>query len=204
MRPPDFCRRQKIKITLLKEDSTYLEGVQSYKNNEVLLYADLKGKKRKAFEYLYDNYSPALFGVILNVLRDQELSNDALQEVFVKIWNNFDSYDPQKSRLYTWMLNVARNHSIDKLRSRNTTLRKDVSKDKDYINQYDREAAPFTDGIGLNKLIDNLDEEQKIIIDLLYFKGFTQVEVAEELNIPLGTVKSRVRLGIQKLRKYFT
>jgi RNA polymerase sigma factor (sigma-70 family) len=181
-----------------------LEEGRLYKNNEELLYADLKGKKRQAFEYLYDNYSPALFGIILNVLHDQELSNDALQEVFVKIWNNFDLYDPLKSRLYTWMLNVARNHSIDKLRSRNTINKKDISRDKDFVKQYDRETAPFTDGIGLNKLIETLEEEQRVIIDLLYFKGFTQVEVAEELNIPLGTVKSRVRLGIQKHRKYFT
>jgi RNA polymerase sigma factor (sigma-70 family) len=180
-----------------------LEDGKRYKQDETLLYAELKSKSRKAFEYLYDNYSPALFGVILNVLHSQEESNDALQEVFVKIWNNFDSYDPEKSRLYTWMLNVARNHAIDRLRSKNIAQRKDLAKDKDYVSQYGAGPPPFTDGIGLRKLVEHLEEEQKIIIDLLYFKGFTQVEAAQELNIPLGTVKSRVRLGIQKLRKYF-
>lgn len=201
MRPPDFLLFGLYICNSKRERE--VEGDHAYKD-EALLYADLKAKKRGAFEYLYDNYSPALFGVILNILRDQESSNDALQEVFVKIWNNFDSYYPQKSRLYTWMLNIARNHAIDKLRSRSTANRKDVSKDKDFIKQHDREAAPFVEGIGLNKLVEHLEKDQKIIIDLLYFKGFTQAEVAEELNIPLGTVKSRVRQGVQKLRKYFT
>jgi len=179
----------------------YLE--QGKKYDEDLLYSELKGKSKKAFEYLYDNYSPALYGVIFNVLRNEENSNDALQEVFVKIWNNFESYDPLKSRLYTWMLNIARNHAIDKLRSKTTADRKDLKKDKDFVERHGTQSAQFIEGIGLRKLIDHLEEDQKVVIDLLYFQGFTQVEAAEELNIPLGTVKSRVRIAIHKLRKYF-
>jgi RNA polymerase sigma-70 factor, ECF subfamily len=180
--------------------STYLERGKKY--DEDLLYSELKSKSRKAFEYLYDNYSPALYGVIYNVLREEEASNDALQEVFVKIWNNFDTYDPIKSRLYTWMLNIARNHSIDRLRSKTTADRKDLKKDKDFVERQ-QQPEPFVEGIGLRKLVDHLEEDQKIVIDLLYFQGFTQAEAAEELNIPLGTVKSRVRIAIHKLRKYF-
>ena len=180
--------------------STYLERGKKY--DEDLLYSELKSKSRKAFEYLYDNYSPALYGVIYNVLREEEASNDALQEVFVKIWNNFDTYDPIKSRLYTWMLNIARNHSIDRLRSKTTADRKDLKKDKDFVERQ-QQPEPFVEGIGLRKLVDHLEEEQKIVIDLLYFQGFTQAEAAEELNVPLGTVKSRVRIAIHKLRKYF-
>ncbi|MDB5282989.1 MAG: polymerase sigma-70 factor [Bacteroidota bacterium] len=175
---------------------------QHKKYDEALLYTELKSKSRKAFEYLYDNYSAALYGVIVNVLRNEEASNDALQEVFVKIWNNFDSYDPSKSRLYTWMLNIARNHSIDKLRSKNTADRKELKNDKEYV-QSQKGAETFVEGIGLRKLVDHLDEDQKQVIDLLYFQGFTQSEAAEELNIPLGTVKSRVRIAIHKLRKFF-
>jgi len=175
---------------------------QGKKYDEDLLYSELKSKSRKAFEYLYDNYSPALYGVIFNVLRNEEASNDALQEVFVKIWNNFDSYDPIKSRLYTWMLNIARNHAIDRLRSKSTADRKDLKKDKDFVERQ-QQPEQFVEGIGLRKLIDHLEEDQKVVIDLLYFQGFTQAEAAEELNIPLGTVKSRVRIAIHKLRKYF-
>jgi RNA polymerase sigma factor (sigma-70 family) len=180
-----------------------LEQQNKYRDSENYLYSELRSKSRKAFEYLYDNYSAALYGVILNVLREEELSNDSLQEVFVKIWNNFDSYDPQKSRLYTWMLNIARNHAIDRLRSKNIRSGKDPAKDKNYTEQHEQQEAPFIEGIGLRGLVEHLEDEQRAVIDLLYFQGFTQSEAAEELNIPLGTVKSRVRMAIQKLRKYF-
>jgi RNA polymerase sigma-70 factor (ECF subfamily) len=153
---------------------------------------------------LYDNYSPALYGVVYNILHNEEASNDALQEVFVKIWNNFDSYDPERSRLYTWMMNIARNHAIDKLRSKAMKGDKELKNDKEFIRNVSGSLSQFTDGIGLNKLVNELEKEQKDIIDLLYFKGFTQTEAAEELNIPLGTVKSRVRLAMNKLRKHFT
>ncbi len=153
---------------------------------------------------MYDNYSPALYGVIYNILHSEEASNDALQEVFVKIWNNFDSYDPERSRLYTWMMNIARNHAIDKLRSKAVKTDRELKNDKDFAQAAGGSQSQFTDGIGLKKLVDELEKEQKDIIELLYFKGFTQTEAAEELNIPLGTVKSRVRLAMNKLRKHFT
>lgn len=177
---------------------------QAKKYTEEFLYSGLRSKNKQAFEYLYDNYSPALYGVIYNILHNEEASNDALQEVFVKIWNNFESYDPERSRLYTWMMNIARNHSIDKLRSKAIKADRELKNDKDFVKTVDGTHSQFTDGIGLKKLVDDLETEQKDIIELLYFKGFTQTEAAEELNIPLGTVKSRVRLAMNKLRKHFT
>lgn len=174
------------------------------KYTEEFLYSALRSKSKTAFEYLYDNYSPALYGVIFNILKSEEASNDALQEVFVKIWNNFDSYDPERSRMYTWMMNIARNHSIDKLRSKAMKGDRELKNDKNFISNNYTVSSPFIDGIGLKKLVDDLEKEQKDIIELLYFQGFTQVETAEELNIPLGTVKSRVRLAMNKLRKQFT
>jgi RNA polymerase sigma factor (sigma-70 family) len=177
---------------------------QAKKYTEEFLYSGLRSKSKQAFEYLYDNYSPALYGVVYNILHNEEASNDALQEVFVKIWNNFDSYDPERSRLYTWMMNIARNHAIDKLRSKAMKGDKELKNDKEFIRNASGSLSQFTDGIGLNKLVNELEKEQKDIIDLLYFKGFTQTEAAEELNIPLGTVKSRVRLAMNKLRKHFT
>lgn len=174
------------------------------KYTEEFLYSALKGKSKTAFEYLYDNYSPALYGVIYNILRNEESSNDALQEVFVKIWNNFESYDPNRSRLYTWMMNIARNHSIDKLRSKAVKGDKELKGDKEFARNLNTVSSQFVEGIGIQKLVDDLEVEQKTIIELLYFKGFTQSEAAEELSIPLGTVKSRVRLAMNKLRKHFT
>lgn len=182
------------KSDILNQPATYTEEV---------LVAEIKGKSRKAFEYLYDNYSPALLGVIYNVLRNEEASNDALQEVFVKIWNNIHNYDPSKAKLYTWMLNIARNHAIDKLRSKAMKTDRELRNDKNFVSHINGNVSTFVDGIGLQKLIDGLDIEQRQIIDYIYFQGYTQSEVAEELNIPLGTVKSRVRLAVNKLRKHF-
>lgn len=176
---------------------------KAQKYTEEFLYSALRSKSKTAFEYLYDNYSPALYGVIFNILHNEEASNDALQEVFVKIWNNFDSYDPNRSRLYTWMMNIARNHSIDKLRSKAMKGDRELKADKEFIRTNNAVSSPFTDGIGLKKLVDDLEKEQKDIIELLYFQGFTQSEAADELSIPLGTVKSRARLAMNKLRKHF-
>lgn len=172
------------------------------KYSEEVLIAELKTKSRKAFDYLYDNYSPALYGVIKNIVKDEQTANDVLQEVFIKIWNGISSYEPTRARLYTWMINIARNLAIDKLRSANTLSRKE---NNDFIRKETESSkhVPFVEGIGLRKLIEELDEEQKQIIDLLYYRGYTQSEAAETLNIPLGTVKSRVRLAMVKLRKFF-
>ncbi len=186
-------------ITVNKSDN--LNPLATY--TEEVLVAEIKGKSRKAFEYLYENYSPALLGVIYNVLRNEEASNDALQEVFVKIWNNIHNYDPSKAKLYTWMLNIARNHAIDKLRSKAMKTDRELRNDKNFVSHINGNVSTFVDGIGLQKLIDGLDIEQRQIIDYIYFQGYTQSEVAEELNIPLGTVKSRVRLAVNKLRKHF-
>ena len=176
---------------------------KSKKYTEEFLYSALRGKSKSAFEYLYDNYSPALLGIITGILHNEEASNDALQEVFVKIWNNFDSYNPERSRLYTWMMNIARNHAIDRLRSKAHKGDNALKHDKEFIRNSAVPTSPFIEGIGVKKLVEDLDKEQKDVIELLYFKGFTQTEAAEELDIPLGTVKSRVRLAINKLRQQF-
>jgi RNA polymerase sigma factor (sigma-70 family) len=186
---------------LTSTTSTQLNNSKKY--SEEFLCSGLRSKSKTAFEYLYDNYSAALYGIVFNILHQEEASNDALQEVFVKIWNNFDSYDAQRSRLYTWMANIARNHAIDKLRSKTFKGENSLKTDKEFVNNT-TVISQFVDGIGLKKLVDDLEEEQKAIIDLLYYKGFTQSEAAEELSIPLGTVKSRARLAMNKLRKYFT
>lgn len=102
------------------------------------------------------------------------------------------------------MANIARNHAIDKLRSKAIKAERELKKDTVYAKTITTTSSQFTDGIGLKKLVDDLDKEQKDIIELLYFRGFTQSEAAEELSVPLGTVKSRVRLAMNKLRKYFT
>lgn len=126
-----------------------------------------------------------------------------LQDVFLRIWNKIESYDASKGRLFTWMLNIARNMAIDKTRS------KEISKDRktddidNLVSRIDRreQAEQNVDFIGLKEVLGRLSEEQKFVVEYLYLKGYTQSELADEFNIPLGTVKTRLRLGMIELRK---
>lgn len=163
----------------------------------------LRQKSKKGFDYLYENYSRSIYGVIYNLIQNEDDAQDLLQEVFVKIWNNFTQYDDSKGRLYTWMLNIARNAAIDKTRSKE--FKKD-SKNQSLDNSVGaingkNSSSIYVDHIGLDKVLDTLKEDQRILVDLIYLKGYTQAEVAEMLEIPLGTVKTRIRNAILTLRE---
>jgi RNA polymerase sigma-70 factor, ECF subfamily len=160
----------------------------------------IKDRDQKAFAYLYDNYSKALFGVIFAIVADVEESEDVLQKTFLKIWENFDSYDISKGRLYTWMLNIARNIGIDYMRSKhNKNKIQNVNQNVYTINNLVSEAESI-DAIGLKQVVESLKSEYLILIELAYFKGYTQDEISKELDIPLGTVKTRIRKALLILR----
>lgn len=163
----------------------------------------LKARDENGLRALYDHYSAALYGVIFRILNDKETAEDVLQETFVKIWNNSTSYDATKGRLYTWMLNIARNNAIDKTRSKGFRSEGQVRSIEDFVYTVEKQhnQVTATDHIGLKKLVEGLKPEQRELIDLLYFGGYTQSEVAEELGIPLGTVKTRVKAAITRLRE---
>ena len=169
---------------------------------EILLKELLK-KDDKSFTLLYDNYSKSLFGVIYNLIRNTEEAEDVLQEVFVKIWKNIDSYNESKGRLYTWMLNIARNTTIDKLRSKNfNNSQKNLSSDNFvHILEDSSRATSRIDAIGIKEFIMKLKPKCVQIIDLLFFKGYTQQEASDELEMPLGTVKTNNRNCMNELRK---
>lgn len=176
------------------------------KNNtyqqENLLVQDLIQKKKEAFDYLYDNYSDALFGVINRIVLSDEIAHDVLQECFVKIWNGIGAYQPEKGSLFTWMLNLCRNRAIDEIRSKaykNETQNQNI---EDYVIKLDGEnfVESAIDHIGLKTVVEKLKPAYKELIDKVYFEGYTQEETAKELGIPLGTVKTRLRSAIQQLR----
>ena len=165
----------------------------------------LRNKDQRALDVLYDNYSNALFTVILKVVNSREIAEDVLQEAFVKIWNSFESYNAEKGRLFTWMVNVTRNLAIDKVRSkdyRNHSKNQNIENNV-FIIDNARNTSYNPDHLGVKALLKKLKPEQQSIIELVYFKGYTHAEVSEELNVPLGTVKTRIRMGIQHLRQYF-
>jgi RNA polymerase sigma-70 factor (ECF subfamily) len=175
------------------------------KYSEEELVALLYQKDMKAFEYLYDNYSDALYGITLKIVKgDEDLAHDVLQEAFVKIWRNFEKYDRAKSSLFTWLLNITRNHAIDTLRSKKYKYEIQNIGDNVRMAETALTGQTNTDTLGVKQAVETLLEpEQQQVIDAIYFNGLTQEEAARELNIPLGTVKTRVRIALRELRKIF-
>jgi RNA polymerase sigma-70 factor (ECF subfamily) len=178
-----------------------LEVVQKYNEDELVML--LQKQDQQAFSYLYDNYAPALNGIIFRLVENKTLSEDILQEAFIKIWNNFSSYDKSKGRLFTWMMNLTRNLAIDTLRSKGYKKQNKISGDENSVNNLQDTSAGMDkfDAMGIRKQLSNLKPDQRIIIDLAYFNGLTQDEIAKEIGIPLGTVKTRMRTAIQELRR---
>jgi|GWRWMinimDraft_5_1066013.scaffolds.fasta_scaffold32012_1 RNA polymerase sigma factor (sigma-70 family) len=181
-----------------KKELTTLNN--KYSEEELVL--SLKQNSQKAFEYLYDNYSGALYGIISKILKNDEKSEDTMQEVFLKIWRKIGDYDSTKGRLFTWMVNIARNASIDQLRKDKNIWLEDID---DHVTHIDKVSSfqPQTIGMDIANIMEKLKPERKVLVDMVYLKGFTQEEAAELLQIPLGTAKSRIRTALQDLKIYF-
>jgi len=165
----------------------------------------LRNREKIAIEALYDMYSSSLFGVISRIIVDTAAAEDVLQETFVKIWHSFSSYSTEKGRLFTWMVNIARNLAIDKLRSKdfkNQNKNQELENNVTFIDEQ-RNTVYKPELLGIKDLVQTLKPEQKSILELVYFKGYTHVEAADELGIPLGTIKTRLRMAIVELRKHF-
>lgn len=165
----------------------------------------MRNREKIAVEALYDMYSASLYGVISRIIIDIPTAEDVLQETFVKIWHSFAAYSADKGRLFTWMVNIARNLSIDKLRSKdfkNQNKNQELENNVTFIDQQNSTVYK-PELLGIKEMVKTLKPEQQLILDLIYFKGYTHVEAADELGIPLGTIKTRLRMSIIELRKYF-
>jgi RNA polymerase sigma factor (sigma-70 family) len=189
-------------FTLQMTTNTQLLPEISATDQEKILIEKLKSRDEKALSLLYDKYAAALYGMILKIVKREELAEDVLQESFIKIWSSISQYDASRGRLFTWMLNICRNHAIDKIRSgayRVSLKTQDITNTNSKAWSGEMQIRP--DHIGLKEITEKLHPDQKQIIDLLYFEGYTQSEVAEALNLPLGTVKTRARNAIIFLSK---
>ena len=178
---------------------TNLEPKIKYGEQE--LVALLNEQNNDAFNYLYDHYSGALFTIINQIVPDKDTASDVLQEVFVNVWRKISTYDETKGRLFTWMLNIARNAAIDKVRSkgyRDNQRTQPIAEDEN--GGMSISSNPIVNDVGLKKVLTTLNEEYRKLIDLSYFQGFTHEEIAKMLGIPLGTVKTRIRTAISQLR----
>ncbi len=171
---------------------------KKYSEDE-LIYA-LQTKNEEGFKYLYDNYSGAIYSIIGGIIKNSEVAADVLQEVFIKIYRKIDSYEPTKSRLYTWMAQIARNESIDTTRSKN--YKASIKNQEVTENVYNTSGSTTipVDRIGIRKIVSELKPDLKVVLELSYFEGLTQEEISKHLDIPIGTVKTRLRTALINLR----
>ena len=155
----------------------------------------------RAMTLAYDHYAAALYGVALRVVQTEEAAQDVLQEVMVKIWRHRSRYDAGKGRLFTWMVNICRNAAVDALRSGRFSAGTQVRLTQLPVHTAEGlRSETYVDGIGLRDVMTRLDDKYRAVIELIYFDGYTHKEVEEALNIPLGTVKTRVKIGLRDLR----
>jgi RNA polymerase sigma-70 factor (ECF subfamily) len=172
-----------------------------------LFYRDLA-----AFRTLYDRYANLVYSTSLRVLRDTHMAEDMVQEVFLRIWRKPESYLPHKGRFATWLTSVTRNRAVDAIRSRNRRYRFETSspeeQERDLPDVEGEDPALTAELADQRRLVlaamKDLPPEQRQVIELAYFGGLTQQEIADLTGQPLGTVKTRIRLGMQKLRAALT
>jgi RNA polymerase sigma factor (sigma-70 family) len=169
---------------------------------EIQIVSLLEKGDKKAISILYDNYSDALYGVIKKIISDDDTAQDVLQESFVKIWRYSDKYDSSKAKLFTWLYRIAYNTAIDKVRSLKNKDGNEVQIDKSSV--YKVSAGELNeDVLDIQKHLKSIDEKYQIVINALFFEGMTQQEASEELDIPLGTIKSRLKIGLRELKKIY-
>jgi RNA polymerase sigma-70 factor (ECF subfamily) len=169
--------------------------------SEEELVEGLKTHSHQAFAVLYDNYSEAMLGVINAIINNRDEAENLLQDSFLKVWKNINLYDSNKGRLFTWLISICRNTALNFLRSHENTRKTNIQNAGTgvSIEQLITEPCP-TDHIGINKLVGKLEDKHRVVINLIYFWGYTQQEVAEKLGLPLGTVKTRTRTALQLLK----
>ena len=152
---------------------------------------------------LYDQYSGALFGIVVKICRSPELSEEVLQESFVKIWRNGASYDPSKGRLFTWMVRIARNTALNAIESKTERKQSKIRTIDNSVYNTVKYYAIDPEVLDLKGKVNQLDPKYRELIELIYFQGFTQKDASEHLGIPIGTVKTRVRSALSLLRDIY-
>lgn len=160
----------------------------------------IKSQSEEAFNQLYDNYSPTLYGIVLKIVDSEEAAQDVLQDSFIKIWKNISGYDRSKGTLFTWMLNIARNSAIDFNRSKHVKYKIRLDDEIVSIEKMGTDTKNF-DCIEMKDVLNQLKPEHKEVIETLYFSGYTHEEASRELNLPLGTLKTRARTAIRILKE---
>lgn len=186
----------------------YFIGFAKHSEKEEEWMQRIRNGDTTAMKLLYDKYKNLLFGLIVSILKNREEAEDCLQEVFTQAWEKSDQFDASRGKVYTFLVTMARNKAIDRTRSR---AFKDSGKEDHIINDFTltlegefknpHEEMEFNERARIvrNALNELSDKERKVLY-VAYFNGMSQSEISEKLDIPLGTVKYRMRQGMIKLR----
>ena len=190
-------------MTDVTSDEETYKALEDQALMERLTYQDLT-----AFRTLYNRYSSLVYSASLRVLRDAGLAEDMVQEIFLRIWRKPESYVATRGKFATWLTSVTRNRAVDAIRSRNRRYRHETASPEEQewdVPGDERDDPALTAEMSdqrrmILKALSGLPAEQRKVIELAYFGGLTQQEISEKLDQPLGTVKTRIRLGMQKLK----
>lgn len=147
---------------------------------------------------MYDSYADALYSIIFRIVRKEEEAKEALQNVFLKVWNNIHMYDESKATFFTWMASIARNAAIDTSRSKG--FKNDKSNQSLSISDYGLEVSPKVKTGDMDILTKALPDKYKVLVEKMFLEGYTQQEIADHFEMPLGTVKTRLREAMNILR----
>lgn len=173
---------------------------------EAKLLEEIAGGSEAALARLYDRYSKLLFSLILAILKDSRDAEEVLQEVFLQVWKLAGRYDPSRGSAYKWLVTLARTRSIDRTRSKNFAHHREMGSGDEALERHAARASQLDAVLILERaevvrrILTAIPPEQRRVLELGYFLGHTQTEIAQALNLPLGTVKSRMRLGLIALR----
>jgi RNA polymerase sigma-70 factor (ECF subfamily) len=167
------------------------------------LLARITAGDRDAFGLFYDRYAPVLFGFCIRILKDGKDAEDVLQEAFVQVWRDAQRFDAARRSVKTWLFTIARSRALDRWRSRRSLDQRfsdasDESLDRKGAVDDRQDSGVRRDYVG--QWLRRLSKDEQAVLSLAYFDGYTQEEIAARLNEPLGTVKSRTRSGLAKLK----
>jgi RNA polymerase sigma-70 factor (ECF subfamily) len=163
----------------------------------------LKQNPQAAVAEIYNLYADNVFGLCFKILLSEEEAEDIMQDIFLKVWKNAQKYDSNKGSLFTWLLNITRNTAIDRLRSADFRRQQQNLNTLETVYISSKSEMHSVQSLDVKDHVFNLEPKLHHVIDLIYFKGYTQQETSKILNIPLGTVKTRIRNAMQILRKIY-
>jgi RNA polymerase sigma-70 factor (ECF subfamily) len=189
-------------------------AVDAARDEDTLLFQAIAEGDARALELVYERHSRGVYSMAVRVLGDASAAEEVVQETFLKLWRHPNAYQPARGRLLPWLLGVAHHHSVDILRRRQLEQRHRVSPSGDgSVDAFENlglvsaeddpqsRAGLFDQRVAIGRALEELPVEQRLPLELAYYRGMTQFEVATLLGVPLGTIKTRMRLGLQQLRK---